>query len=88
MGFDYRPVEEQLTLLSSPEKMQFIHSVPLALYGIMRACLNQWTFTAWTVNFSQHETRLAQRFKMRSGSPKGPVSHSGILPTSRGVLNT
>ncbi len=31
---------------------------------------------------------LHKGFKMRSRSPKGPVSHSRILPTGRGVLNT
>lgn len=64
MAFDCRLVEEKLTLSSSIEikKMQFIHSVPLALYRIMRASLNQWTFTPCTVTLSQHEAWLAQRF--------------------------
>lgn len=34
-----------------------------SLYRVMRAWLNQWTFTPCTVSFSQHEARLPQRFQ-------------------------
>lgn len=61
-----------------------IYSVPLALYRVMTAWLNHPApLPSHNMKHGWHEG-----FKMSSGSPKGPASHSRILTTGRGVLNT